>query len=103
MFKKNIHSRNAMSKVTNTIFALFIAALITLGALTRTVAQDWPQFRGPNGSGVSATTNLPVEFGNKKNLIWKSELPPGHSSPVLTRNRIFVTAHSKEKIGRAHV
>ena len=97
MFKKNIHSRKAMSKVSITVVALFIAALIALGALTRAVAQDWPQFRGPNGSGVSATTNLPVEFGPTKNVLWKTELPPGHSSPVLTRNRIFVTAHTKEK------
>jgi outer membrane protein assembly factor BamB len=82
-----------MSKVNNTVVALFIALL----ALTRAVAQDWSQFRGPNGSGVSATTGIPVEFGPKKNVVWKTALPPGHSSPVLTRNRIFVTAHSKEK------
>jgi outer membrane protein assembly factor BamB len=72
---------------------LFIASL----ALTRTAAEDWSQFRGPNGSGVSATTGLPVEFGPQKNVIWKTALPPGHSSPVLTRNRIFVTAHTREK------
>ena len=97
MSKKNIHSRKAMSKVSITVVALFIAALIALGALTRADAQDWPQFRGPNGSGVSATTDLPVEFGPTKNVLWKTELPPGHSSPVLTRNHIFVTAHTKEK------
>jgi outer membrane protein assembly factor BamB len=61
------------------------------------VAADWSQFRGPNGSGVSATTGLPVEFGPAKNVVWKTELPPGHSSPVLTRNRVFVTAHTKER------
>ncbi len=82
-----------MSKLNNTVVALFIASL----ALTRAVAEDWSQFRGPNGSGVSATTGLPIEFGPKKNVIWKTALPPGHSSPVLTSNRIFVTAHSKEK------
>ncbi len=80
-------------KVNNTIVALFIASL----ALTRAVAEDWSQFRGPNGSGVSVTTGLPEEFGPNKNVIWKTALPPGHSSPVLTRNRIFVTAHTKEK------
>src|SRR6267378_5822756 len=89
-----------MSKVKNTIFALsialLIAALIALGPLTRAVAEDWPQFRGPNGTGVSASTGLPEEFGPNKNVIWKTALPPGHSSPVLTRNRIFVTAHTKE-------
>lgn len=56
---------------------------------------DWSQFRGPNGSGVAETTGLPVEFGPKTSVVWKTELPPGHSSPVLTRDRIFVTAYSK--------
>jgi outer membrane protein assembly factor BamB len=61
------------------------------------LAQNWDQFRGPNGTGVSATTSLPSEFGPKKNVMWRTELPPGHSSPVLTRDRIFVTAHSKDQ------
>ncbi|MBA3357570.1 MAG: PQQ-binding-like beta-propeller repeat protein, partial [Pyrinomonadaceae bacterium] len=90
-----------MSKLKNTVFALsialLIAAVISPAALTTVVAEDWPQFRGPNGSGVSASTGLPVEFGPGKNVIWKTALPPGHSSPVLTKNRIFVTAHTKEK------
>jgi len=84
-----------MSKVKTSIFVLSIAPFIASLALTRAVAEDWPQFRGPNGSGVSATTGLPEEFGPNKNVIWKTALPPGHSSPVLTKNRIFVTAHSE--------
>src|SRR3954468_4060121 len=53
---------------------------------------DWPQFRGPNGSGVSTDRNLPVEVGPDRNVIWKTPLPPGHSSPVLAGPNIFVTA-----------
>ena len=82
-----------MSNLITTLAALFVGLL----ALPATRAEDWSQFRGPNGTGVSATTGLPTEFGPNKNAIWKTELPPGHSSPVLTRDRIFVTAHSKEK------
>ena len=69
------------------------ALLVVLCALTNIVADDWTQFRGPNGTGVSNTTGLPTEFGPNKNVIWKTTLPAGHSSPVLTRDRIFVTAH----------
>ena len=61
-------------------------------------ADEWSQFRGPNGSGVSATKGLPTEFGPNKNVVWKTELPAGHSSPVLTRDRIFVTAHTNDKL-----
>ena len=55
-------------------------------------AQEWSQFRGPNGSGISTSAGVPIEFGPEKNLLWKTPLPPGHSSPVLSRDRIFVTA-----------
>ncbi|MGH8246552.1 MAG: PQQ-binding-like beta-propeller repeat protein, partial [Gammaproteobacteria bacterium] len=46
----------------------------------------------PNGSGLAETTGLPSEFGPQTNVIWKVPLPPGASSPVLTKERIFVTA-----------
>lgn len=61
-------------------------------------AGDWPQFRGHNASGVSETAGLPVEFGPSKNVIWKTALPAGHSSPVLTEDRIFLTAHEGESL-----
>ena len=104
MLNKTHHSRRTTSKVKNMIFALSIASLAltnpsvaALRTVRDAVPEDWSQFRGPNGTGVSASTGLPEEFGPNKNVIWKTALPPGHSSPVLTRNRIFVTAHSKEK------
>lgn len=76
---------------------LFVALLL-LSPLTIVAADDWSQFRGPNGTGVSDTKGLPVEFGPNKNVVWKTELPPGHSSPVLTRDRIFVTAHKNYQL-----
>ena len=53
---------------------------------------QWSRFRGPNGSGVAETGSLPAEFGPDKNLVWRTELPGGHSSPVLDAKRIFLTA-----------
>ncbi len=56
-------------------------------------ATDWPQLRGPNGSGLCATcANPPTEFGPNKNVVWKTNLPEGKSSPVLAGDRIFLTA-----------
>ena len=78
------------------LMAILIAASVALGFIAK-AAEDWAQFRGPNGSGVSAATGLPEEFGPEKNVIWKTPLPPGHSSPVLTKDRIFVTAYSKQQ------
>ena len=45
----------------------------------------WPQFRGPNGSGVADDQKPPVEFGPDKNVKWKVDAPPGLSSPTLFR------------------
>jgi outer membrane protein assembly factor BamB len=59
-----------------------------------TAADEWSRFRGPNGTGISSAANLPVDFGPDKNVIWKTPLPPGHSSPVLSDKYIFVTAHA---------
>ncbi|HNG34610.1 MAG TPA: PQQ-binding-like beta-propeller repeat protein [Blastocatellia bacterium] len=58
---------------------------------------DWSRFRGPNGTGVSTATNLPVEFGPDKSVLWKTSLPEGHSSPVLGRNHIFITGFTGDK------
>src|SRR5215213_7133920 len=77
---------------------MMITLLMVLFTLTGSVADEWSQFRGPNGTGVSATKGLPAEFGPQKNVLWKAELPSGHSSPVLTRDRIFVTAHNNSKL-----
>jgi len=59
---------------------------------------DWPRFRGPNGFGVSDTSNLPSEFGPNKNLLWRTPLPAGHSSPILVGDRIFLTAYEADKL-----
>jgi outer membrane protein assembly factor BamB len=54
---------------------------------------DWPQFRGPDGSGLCPSCGpLPTEFGPKANVLWKTDLPAGKSSPVLAGDRIFLTA-----------
>ena len=82
-----------MTKIKRILAASVAAALLA----STVAAEDWSQFRGPNGTGVSTTAGLPVEFGPEKNVIWKTPLPPGHSSPVLTRTRIFLTAHTSEK------
>ena len=77
---------------------VLLVALLIVSPIVVAAGDEWSQFRGPNGTGVSDTTGLPTEFGPNKNVIWKTELPAGHSSPVLTRDRIFVTAHDKEKL-----
>ncbi len=95
-----IASRTAVSKrfrrlwLTTTVLPLTIALM----ACGKSASDDWAQFRGPNGSGVGETTGLPVEFGPDKNVVWKTPLPPGHSSPVLTQDFVFVTAFEQNQL-----
>jgi outer membrane protein assembly factor BamB len=65
---------------------------ITLGAA------DWTQFRGPNGAGVSPSKGLPERFDAEKNMVWRTALPPGHSSPVFTADHIFITAFDRKAL-----
>jgi outer membrane protein assembly factor BamB len=61
-------------------------------------AEEWTRFRGPNGSGVSYDTGFPTEFGKEKNVLWRTPVRPGKSSPVLTRYHIFLTAFENGKL-----
>src|SRR5258705_11874604 len=61
-------------------------------------AQEWTRFRGPNGSGVSTDTGFPVEFNKGKNLVWRTPVRDGKSSPVLTGRHIFLTAFENGKL-----
>ena len=54
----------------------------------------WPRFRGPGGLGVSDATNVPVQWNGKtgKGVLWKTRVPlPGHNSPVLWGQRVFLS------------
>jgi outer membrane protein assembly factor BamB len=67
---------------------------VLLFLLASTSAADWPQFRGPDGSGVADQQNLPVEWDVERgrNLLWRTALPGlGHSSPIVWGERVYLT------------
>lgn len=84
--------------MNRTIRQLLIVAVVVVFALAafadeRESGANWPRWRGPEGSGVSAEKNLPGEWSSTQNIAWKTPLPGrGHSSPVVWGNRIFLTA-----------
>jgi outer membrane protein assembly factor BamB len=61
-------------------------------------AADWPQFRGKNATGTAEEKDLPVEFGPRHNLVWRTPLPNGPSSPSIAGDRIFLTGVEDERI-----
>lgn len=73
-----------------------MCAVLIMGAMSQTVlAEDWPQFRGPGGQGVSQVKNLPVTWSDTENLVWKTALPgSGSSSPIALDGKLYVTCYS---------
>jgi outer membrane protein assembly factor BamB len=58
------------------------------------VAKNWASFRGPNGAGISAYTNVPSRWDGKtsQGILWKTEIPlTGNNSPVVWNDRIFLS------------
>lgn len=84
------------------LFCLILIAASGLWAGGRTGLQgaeskpEWPQFRGPGGSGCAlADRPGPIEFGPEQNVQWSIELPQGHSSPCVAGNNLFLTGFDK--------
>ena len=69
-----------------------VAASLSVSAIGAGTVPQWPGFRGPNGTGVADADTPPITFGPAEKLLWKRAIPPGHSSPVVWDDRIFLTA-----------
>lgn len=73
--------------------ALVLTLLSALALVeSASFASNWPQWRGPAGSGISDEKNLPTQWSTAKNIKWKTPIAGrAHSSPVVWGNRIFLT------------
>jgi outer membrane protein assembly factor BamB len=78
---------------------LLVTFLVAAPALAADRAEDrWPQFRGPNSSGVAQGPGLPEVWDAKTNIVWQTPIPGrGWSSPIVWGDRIFVTAAVQEE------
>ena len=70
-----------------------LAAATALALLAaQSIAENWPAWRGPQGDGKSAETNLPLTWSAKENVKWNVPLPErGNSTPIVWGDRVFVT------------
>ena len=77
----------------STISVPRVFALLLLGVLPIHGAEsEWPEFRGSTGQGLSAASNVPVEWSATKHVAWKVAVPgSGWSSPVLSAGRLYLT------------
>lgn len=76
--------------------SLLLATASTCAA-SISFADNWPQWRGPAGTGVSSEPGLPIVWSEQRGILWKCQLPPwGTSTPAIWNDAIFVTTHTGE-------
>lgn len=67
-----------------------LAWLLSIVLSAVAAAENWPGWRGPRGDGTSLETNVPTQWSDTDNIVWKTELPgSGHASPSIWGDRIF--------------
>jgi outer membrane protein assembly factor BamB len=73
-----------------------IVSLCAVVFLARaSLAENWPQFRGPGGLGISQQQHLPVTWSEMENVFWKTSMPGyGSSSPIALNGKLYVTCYS---------
>src|SRR5688500_6960266 len=80
-----------MVKRRNSRKVLLVSIAISV-ASDSAFAQDWPQFRGPTGDGVSQASDVPLQWSATEHVAWKQPIPgAGWSSPVLVNDKIYLT------------
>jgi outer membrane protein assembly factor BamB len=94
-------------KTLNRAVVVLAASVVTMSAIARLdgqtpavrmiadegeAAQFWPRWRGPSGQGVASGTGYPDTWSGTQNVLWKIRVPGnGNSSPIVWRDRIFLT------------
>jgi outer membrane protein assembly factor BamB len=78
--------------------ASLIVILLVAGQLSeRALAGDWPQWRGPEGTGVSTEKDVPIVWHESRGIVWKCPLREwGTSTPAIWGEAIFVTSHTAD-------
>src|SRR5262245_35530835 len=90
----------ALASLVVATSAIQLPALSTPEGARISAAPDdnWPQWRGPDGLGVSAGTAYVEEWSPDKNIAWKTEIPGrGLSSPIVWGDRVFLTTSIEGK------
>ena len=85
-------------KISPVLCAAFLLAGSAAALPTAAPDENWAQWRGPDGLGISAGTAYAEEWAPDKNIAWKTPIPGrGHSSPVVWGDRIFLTTSIEGK------
>ena len=90
---------STMKKTSLLTICVLMLTLVTTGFAR---GEDWPQWRGPDGTGFAPNCYPPTEWSESKNVRWKVEVPgSGHASPIVFGDRVFViTAQKTDQVAK---
>lgn len=70
-----------------------LSMLLCLSLLSDLRAENWPQWRGPRGDGISSEKSLPTSWSKTEHVRWRAALPgQGGATPAIWGDNIFVTS-----------
>ena len=76
--------------------AFAVTAFIGVSSSAKDLDSGWPQWRGPDASGVAPTGNPPTQWSESENIRWKIEVPGvGSSTPIVLGDRVYVATAVK--------
>ena len=79
--------------VMNTPQSLVLSCAALFSPCLAWSSSDWPQFRGPDGDGISASKNIPLHWNASTSKAWSVEVPgSGWSSPVVADGKVYLTS-----------
>ncbi len=78
-----------------------LTVLVVVASISVSDAADWPRFRGPNGTGIAADKDIPVQWNEKDGILWKVPIPGvGNSSPIVWGKRLFLQSSATDGSAR---
>jgi outer membrane protein assembly factor BamB len=83
----------------STLFKSIVAAFIVTGMSSTTRAENWPQWRGPRGDGVSLEKKIPTKFSKTEGVRWRTPMPgQAGATPCVWEDRVYVTSSDKDDL-----
>ena len=84
--------------------ATCLCIALCVGFTSAALADNWPQWRGPQRSGITSDTGVPTTWSATENVRWKVPLPgQGISNPIVWEDRVFVTSSDGPEQNELHV
>jgi outer membrane protein assembly factor BamB len=92
-----------MKKLRSLRLSRLLIVALAVSAASTLDAANWPQWRGPQGQGVSSETALPLEWSPTSHVAWKAPIAGrGHSAPVVWGERVFLTTAVEDDLVPGH-